>query len=141
MQTYFKLKAKALMESGITHVSVLSVWDEEYKNLYVTFKDRVEEINNDTVVFHEPSNRWICYADFTQTPLAGFNTMFEPIYTVLRGFAAGLGYTWDESTRFSHFDFETQKAPPVLEPTDVFIVDEDNTTFVIDEDGATSIIE
>ena len=141
MQTYFKLKAKALMVSGVANTSVLTVWDEEYKNLYVTFKDRVDSNNDDTVVFHEPSNRWICYTEFDKTEEDGYIIPLEPTYDIVRGFAAGLGYSFNEVTRFSHFDFETQAAPPVIEPTDTFIVDEDNTTFISDEDGDTFIIE
>jgi len=141
MQTYFKLKSKALMHSGVENTSVLTVWDEEFKNLYVTFKDRVDANNDDTVVFHEPSNRWICFTEFNTTPEEGYNIPLEPTYEIVRGFLGGLGYTWDEETRFSHFDFETQDIPVVVEPDYTYIVDEDGTTYIVDEDGETFIIE
>jgi len=141
MQTYFKLKSKALAASGIDNISVMTVWDEEYKNMYITFKDSVTSANNDTVMFHEPSNRWICFTEWDKTDEEGYSTPLEPTYSILRGFASGLGYTFDELTRFSHFNFHTQEEPPVIEPGYTYIVDEDNTTFIIDEDGATQIIE
>jgi hypothetical protein len=138
MQTYFKLKAKALLLHGVENLSVQTVWDEEYKNLYVTFKDRVDANNNDTVVFHEPSNRWICFTEFDSTPETGYVTPLEPTYSVLRGFSGGIGYSFDEETRFSHFDFET---PGPADDGNVYIVEEDGTTYVVDEDSTTSIIE
>jgi hypothetical protein len=141
MQTYFKLKSKALMLSGAENISVLSVWDEEYKNLYVTFKDRVDANNNDTVVFHEPSNRWICFTEFDQTPEDGYVTPLEPTYHIVRGFEGGLGYSFDEETRFSHFDFETTGGQQVLDPSLTYIVDEDGVTYIVDEDGETYIID
>jgi hypothetical protein len=107
MQTYFKLKTKALMESGISHVSILTVWDEEYKLLYVIFKDSVVEANNDTIVFHEPSNRWISFTEFKQTPLGGYNMpleFFEECYIIVKGFENGLGFVFDYDTRFATFN-------------------------------------
>jgi len=105
MQTYFKLKAKALMESGSANVQVLSVWDEEYKNLYFTFKDFVNDDNNETIVFHEPSNRWICFASFDQTSIGGYNSPLVPSpYTIETGFENGIGYSFNEETGFGHFD-------------------------------------
>jgi hypothetical protein len=104
MQTYFKLKSKALMESGIDHVSVLGVWDEEYKCYYLIFKDSVVQANNETIVFHEPSNRWITFVDMNQTPLNGFNTPLELTYEIVKGFENGIGYSFNEETRFAHFD-------------------------------------
>ena len=107
MQTYFKLKAKALMESGIDHVDVLSVWDEEYKNLYITFKDYVVDTNCESIIFHEPSNRWISFVDFNQTPQGGFNVPLKLTYEIVRGFEAGIGFSYDEITGFDVFDIET----------------------------------
>jgi hypothetical protein len=104
MQTYFKLKSKALMESGMGHVSILGVWDEEYKCYYLIFKDSVIQANNETIVFHEPSNRWITFVDFNQTPLNGFNVPLELTYEIVKGFENGIGYSFNEVTRFAHFD-------------------------------------
>lgn len=104
MQTYFKLKSKALLESGIDHCHVMTVWDEEYKMLYVTFIDLVNEINNDTVVFHEPSNSWITFTEFEYTPTEGYNQILELSYSVVKGFENGIGYEWDEASRFAVFN-------------------------------------
>ena len=104
MQTYFKLKAKALMESGIDHVDVLGAWDEEYKCLYLTFKDYVIGDNDETIVFHEPTNRWITFVEFNQTPVGGYNVPLELTYDIVHGFEGGLGYSFDEATRFAIFN-------------------------------------
>lgn len=105
MAHYFKDKSKALLESGIDHCDVMSVWDEEFKNLYIIFKDYVEESNNETIVFHEPSNRWICYMDLDQTP-PFHNEFLEPTYEITQGFEGGIGYSFDEDTRFAMFDIQ-----------------------------------
>ena len=65
MESYFKAKAKALLVSGLDHTTVHSVWDEEYKMLYVIFSDITTIANNAAIAFHEPSNRWISLYDFT----------------------------------------------------------------------------
>jgi hypothetical protein len=107
MATYFKDKSKALLVSGIDHCSVMSVWDEEFKNLHVVFKDNVHEENNETIVFHEPSNRWICFESLDQTPLGGYNVILELTYDIVKGFVGGLNYDFDEDTRFAIFDLVT----------------------------------
>lgn len=107
MATYFKDKSKALLTSGIDHVDVLTVWDEEFKLLYVVFKDYVLETNIETIVFHEPSNRWITFCSLDQTPANGYNVMLELSYDIVKGFEGGLGYWFDEETRFAVFDIIT----------------------------------
>jgi hypothetical protein len=104
MDSYFKQKAKALLTSGIDHCDVMTVWDERYKNLFVTFKDYVDEKNNETIVFHEPSNRWICFTEFDQTLIEGWNQILELTYDIVQGFEGGLGYEFDEDTRFAIFN-------------------------------------
>jgi hypothetical protein len=147
MQTYFKLKAKALLEGGIQYVDVLTAWDEEYKNLFVTFRDSVHHENNETVVFHEPSNRWICFASFEQSAnyvqnvLGGYNVPLEPDYEIITGFLGGIGYVFNNETRFAEFHFTTTGSVVVIDPTETFIVDEDNTTFVIDDVTLDNLIE
>ena len=103
METYFKDKAKALLVSGIEGVNVLTVWDERHHNLYVIFKDIVTSANNDAVVFHEPSNRWICFTEMDQTKEEGWNMPIELDYWITKGFDGGIGYLFDEDTRFATF--------------------------------------
>ncbi len=104
METWFRDKSEALTTSGIEYVKVMTVWDERYKCLYVIFRDIVNSANNDTIVFHEPSNRWITLAEFEQTPEEGYNIMLELDYWVLTGFESGIGYSFDEDTRFAVFN-------------------------------------
>ncbi len=107
MATWFKEKAKALLISGASNVNVMSVWDEEYKLLYMSFKDNVEDDNSITIAFHEPSNRWISFYDFEQVNHSGYNVFLELDYEVVRGFSAGIGYYFDDSDRFAYFDIDT----------------------------------
>jgi hypothetical protein len=107
METYFRAKAEALALSGRAYTTVMTVWDERYDCLWVIFRDLVNEENDETIAFHEPSNRWITFADFTQTPADGYNVMLELDYWVLWGFENGIGFSFDEDTRFAIFDIET----------------------------------
>lgn len=74
MHAYFKNKCKALMASYYNqgsgsvsiddytvreYVKVFTGYDNEYKNVYVTFWDTIDNTNNETIIFHEPSNRWV----------------------------------------------------------------------------------
>lgn len=107
MVTYFKNKSKAILTSGVDHCNVFQAWDEENKMLYVIFKDIVDKTNNDTVIFHEPTDRWITFSEMDYTPEGGFNEMLELSYEVVRGFELGIGFYFNEETRFAEFDLET----------------------------------
>lgn len=107
MSSYFKAKAKALLTSGVEHCNVFSVWDEQYDMLYLVFKDLVNKENDETVVFHEPTDRWITFADMSYTPEGGFNEMLELTYSVTRGFDIGLDHYFDEESRFEVFNIVT----------------------------------
>jgi hypothetical protein len=82
----------------------------------VIFKDYVNEINNETIVFHEPSNRWICYMDLDQTP-PFHNEFLEPTYEITQGFEGGIGYSFDEDTRFAMFDIQAANNRTVIADT------------------------
>lgn len=105
MSTYFKNKAKALLVSGVDYVDVLTAWDEEFDLLYVTFHDYVNTDNNGTIVFHEPSNRWICFAEHDCTQ--EYNSMLELDYSIVRGFDGGIGYSFNDEDRFAYFNIVT----------------------------------
>jgi hypothetical protein len=77
MSSWFKEKADALMLSGINNVMVITTWDEKYKLLYINFQDKSDNRNNATIVYHEPSNRWICFTEFDQTPEAGYTEILN----------------------------------------------------------------
>jgi len=63
MEHYFRNISKNLLESGVSNVNILTEWDGEYKLLYVTIKDSEDSDNNETLAFHEPSNRWYAFYD------------------------------------------------------------------------------
>jgi hypothetical protein len=105
MEAYFKAKAKAFIESGVENVRVMTLWDEEYSLLYVTFIDKVNADNNETVVFHEGSNRWITFADLTRNDT--WNEFLFPTYEVVDGFPNGLNESFNEEDGFTTFDLST----------------------------------
>jgi len=108
MQSYFKEKAKALIASGVENVNVFILWDEEFGLLYVTFKDKVNADNTETIIFHEGSNRWITFADLTREDT--WNEFLFPIYTVVKGFSAGLDQTFNKEDGFMYFVLKTGAA-------------------------------
>lgn len=112
MQSYFKAKSKTILASGVDHCHVLTVWDEEFKMLFVCFKDTVDEANNETIGFHEPSDRWLPFTEFEYTPKDGWNDMLEPTYRIVKGFENGLGYSFDLESRFSIFDIGSGLGTP-----------------------------
>lgn len=107
MSSFFKEISKSLMLSGIDNVRVMTVWDEEYKLLYISFHDAVNENNNKTVVFHEPSNKWLCFSELEIINHNGYNVILELTYDILKGFEGGIGYEFDEETRFAIFSIVT----------------------------------
>jgi hypothetical protein len=134
METYFKAKAKALLVDGIENTQVLITWDERHKNLYVVFKDNVNADNDEAIIFHEPSNKWICFTDMDYTPAEGWGQILELDYWVLSGFEGGIGFEFDNDTRFAVFDIETGGGADVfIEGT--LIVDEDGTTYIVTDSG------
>ena len=120
--------------SGIDNTSTLTVWDERHKNLYVIFKDFANDDNSEALMFHEPSNKWICFTDMGYTPSDGWNSLLELDYWIISGFGGGIGYEFDEDTRFAVFNISTQAN---LEDFIVgtLIVDEDGVTPIVTEDG------
>jgi hypothetical protein len=104
MESWFKEKSDALLSSGIENIQVITVRDERYKVLYVIFKDNANNVNNETIIYHEPSNRWITFAELDQTPLAGYNVMLELDYSIIKGFENGIGYWFNKDTRFAMFN-------------------------------------
>ncbi len=107
MEAWFKAKSDALIRSGIDHVTVMSCFDPKTECLFVFFRDLVNSDNDDTIVYHEPSDRWITFAEFNQAPIGGYNVMLELDYSILKGFENGIGYSFDEDTRFAVFNIPT----------------------------------
>jgi hypothetical protein len=105
METYFKEKSKALLLSGVENVRVMSLWDEEYGFLYLTFIDKANAYNNDTIVFHEGSNRWITFADISREET--WNEFLFPTYSVVQGFLNGLDGVYNDEDGFTYFDIMT----------------------------------
>ena len=115
METYFKAKSKALLASGVANVRVYTLWDEEYGLLYVTFIDRANADNNETILFHEGSNRWVTFADLTKVDT--WNEFLFPTYMVVRGFESGLEPLYDGSDGYTYFTLESSSNASVFTST------------------------
>lgn len=66
MRTYFKQLSDSLLlslyTSGVANygsVRVYMGYDFSYNNIYITFVDSHNSVNNTSLIFHEPSNRWV----------------------------------------------------------------------------------
>jgi hypothetical protein len=64
MSNYFTTKSKALLDSGISNIEVIGGWDPVNKYYVLTFLDSSTPANNETIAFHEPSNRWVTFYSF-----------------------------------------------------------------------------
>jgi hypothetical protein len=100
MSKYFEDQTNALITSGITDVKVFGGWDDHHKLLYVGFRDPNTAANNEYVLFHEPSNRWVTFVSsgsstpmLTTTPFKMFSPVSEDMYIHL-----------DSATRCNFFD-------------------------------------
>lgn len=65
MRRYFKEKADALLSSGVSNVQVWTAYDFDYDLLLVHFIDSVNSANDEVIMFHEPSNRWVSFLQVT----------------------------------------------------------------------------
>ena len=65
MRYYFKQKSKSILSSANTY-QVLGGWDEALKMYIISFVnlDNFSDPLNETLAFHEPSNRWISFFSF-----------------------------------------------------------------------------
>jgi len=108
MRTYFKDKSVALLETlfnGIASSSVSGIianyenvkcfmgYDPYYENVYITFVDRTTSDNNATLIFHEPSNRWIC--KYTSLVESDKTTMFLFNKANIFSFYEGVGALYE----------------------------------------------
>jgi hypothetical protein len=64
MANYFKSKSKALLGSGLGNIDVVAGWDGVNKMYIMTFIDSSDASNNETIAFHEPTNRWMTFYSF-----------------------------------------------------------------------------
>ena len=52
------------MASGLANIKVITGYDRENNCVYVTFIDSSNANNNETLAYHEPSNRWMSFFSF-----------------------------------------------------------------------------
>jgi hypothetical protein len=64
MKTYITAKCQTLIASGKENLIVVTGFDYQKQLFYITFKDLSNAANNETLAFHEPTNRWISFYDF-----------------------------------------------------------------------------
>lgn len=120
MESAFKSKSKSLLASGVANVRVYTLWDEEHGALYVTFIDKADNTNSETLLFHEGSNRWISYADISRQDT--WNEFLFPEYFVVKGFEGGLEIDYDSDDGYTYFDLDTSASnAPEPSVTDIEI--------------------
>lgn len=91
MDGYFKSKAREIISSGISNVDVVTGYDHENNAVYVTFRDSTNSMNNETIGYHEPSNRWMSFYSFIPT-------MYMHTGNKLYGYLNGNLYRHNEDT-------------------------------------------
>ena len=92
MSKYFIDKSNALLASGISNINVLGAWDPVNKLYILTFLDSNTPANNETIAFHEPTNRWITFYSFIPENYALIGE------TVFISFKDGKLYTHNENS-------------------------------------------
>jgi len=76
-------------------VKILMAWDQEFRVLWVVILDSNDSSNNDTIIFHEPSNRWVSFVDLWASGPAYLHSII--------GVSGGL-YSWRSSILSKHND-------------------------------------
>jgi len=64
MSKYFRDKFNTLLASGVSNLNMVAGWDSVNKMYVLTFLDSDDSTNNETVAFHEPTNRWYSFYSF-----------------------------------------------------------------------------
>ena len=59
MDSYIRAKSKALLDSGITNISVISGADHKNGVVYFTFIDSGTPANNETIAYHTWDGKWL----------------------------------------------------------------------------------
>jgi len=70
MRQWFLDKADALLASGIENIDVIVAFDKKHDSILITFIDLASPINDETLIFYEPTNRWVTWASFIPTRYA-----------------------------------------------------------------------
>jgi hypothetical protein len=81
MESYFKGKSVELISSGLSNTKVITSWDDEHGLVIVTFKDTVDATHNETVAFHEGTNRWVSFLEFEGKQTTNIATTFAMVVT------------------------------------------------------------
>lgn len=107
MRQYFRDKSTSLLASGITNIRVLCAYDKSHDSLIVTFLDSITSANQDTIIFHEPSQRWISWASFVPELYATIGDKLYSLYdgilyqhdmdSVNRMYYYGVQYSFEET--------------------------------------------
>ena len=82
MDTFFKEKSKALLDSGISNITVKIGVDKPNDTIYVTFIDDNDSDNDATIAYHRPTNRWVSSYSFIPESYAWLDDKF---YTLKAG--------------------------------------------------------
>lgn len=75
IKNWLRNQSTIILNSGITNVRVVSVFDEEYNELVISFIHG-DDAYNDTIVFHEPTNSWTYHASYIPEHMESIGTVF-----------------------------------------------------------------
>jgi hypothetical protein len=102
MHSYFKEKANQIISLGVSNVRVLGCYDDD-NELYVLsfiYPTNPSHAVNDTVCFHEPSNRWGPHFSLPTTALDYYGRLSGKSYV---SFLAGVLYLHNDNTTRNNF--------------------------------------
>jgi hypothetical protein len=119
MGKYFRDVAKDVRDNGIQKGSddVIAAYDEKYELVYFSFLQENLDSNivpYRTVIFHEPSNRWVGFLDIQPTGYAyGYNTLLSSNESDGNIYLHGREETVDGTANYNNFygaqkDFEAE---------------------------------
>jgi hypothetical protein len=145
MKSYITAKSKALMESGVDNIIVVTGFDFSKQLFYITFRDLSDSTNNETLAFHEPTNRWVSFYDFIPDMYASIESMqFLTIKsgylyehdsaTATRGNFYGTTYTSEIWATCNQYPSEIKVWNSLKEDANAVWDMPDNDSIVVDEE-------
>jgi hypothetical protein len=146
MQNYFRDKLETLKISGIENIRVVGGFNAFKKTYYLTFIDSVNSANNETVAFHEPSNRWISFYSFIPDFYGSIlnvrflsfkngGTYLHNVPTVLKCHFYGVQYGSEIWAVYNQFPTNSKIIESIIENANSIWDMPDNGSIIVDADS------
>ena len=65
IKDFIRDKSQTFISHGLSNITVYSSYDEAFNLVFFSFIDSTDSSEDFTIAFHEPTNRWISFYDFT----------------------------------------------------------------------------